>query len=284
MDNNCPNSGAYHAATQRALHQLLDDVPLILEDPLALSIIDPAELSKMRTGYKHYQTASARYLRAFIVMRSRYTEDMLAESIKNGTSQYVILGAGLDTFAYRNPYPESLLDVFEIDRLDMQVWKKWYLRRLRFPTPNQLTYVPVDLETTSIGDALCSEGFKIQKPTFFSCLGVTQYLTWNAIFSMLRFVSSMPKGSEIIFEYILSPSHLTTSQKKDLDETARRSAARGESWITYFNPIDLTKHLYEIGFKSIRDFDANEANKKYFRNRNDGLCVGGVAHLMKAST
>jgi methyltransferase (TIGR00027 family) len=279
--NTCPSRTAYGAAINRAVHQILD-VPLILDDSIALRIIEPNELVELQANLGHYQTQEALYLRAFIVMRSRYTEDILAQSIQTGTSQYVILGAGLDTFAYRNPYPESVLNVFEVDQPNMQSWKRKHLRMMGISIPKPLTYVPINFETERLGQALQVKNFKADKTTFFSWLGVTQYLTPNAVFETLKFVSSLPQSSEIVFEYVLSPSLLNSSQQKDLEETARRSSLGGEPWMSSFEPFVLMENLHELGFSYVDDFDSNKANEQYFKNRTDKLSIGGIARIMRA--
>jgi methyltransferase (TIGR00027 family) len=283
IDLNCPNAGAYGAAIHRAVHQLLD-IPLILDDPMALKIIDGIKLSELQANINRYRAEQEQFLRAFIVMRSRYTEDTLAQCVQNGIRQYVILGAGLDTFSYRNLYPQSALDVFEVDQPGMQLWKKQHLIKLGILLPKQLAYVPMNFENNLLRTALQATNFKFDQPAFFSLLGVTQYLSYEAVFEIFKFVSSMPKESEIVFEYILSPLLLNSLQQRDLVQTAKRSAARGEQWRTFFDPLILAENLHRIGFRYTEDIGVEKLNKQYFMNRSDGLHIGGVAHLMMART
>lgn len=279
MEEGQPSATALGAAKHRAAHQFLD-VPKILDDPLALRIIGTSAESEMRANLWWYQLN--RSLRAFIALRSRYAEDELAQAIQRGVRQYVILGAGLDTFAYRNPYPGSRLRVFEVDHPATQSWKRTRLNEEDIAIPASLTFAPVDFERQTLADGLNRAGFKAEESAFFSLLGVVMYLTKTAAMETFKFVASLPTGSEIVFDYSILPSMLNESQRLAHEYRANRVAAGGEPWITFFDPLSLASELRGLGFKHLEDFGPEVANNRYFRNRTDSLRISGSGRLMKA--
>src|SRR5262252_5046813 len=196
-----------YAASQRAAHQILDNNPKIFEDLLALRIVGAEAESKLRRSPAQFQNRVERTVRALMVVRNRYAEDELARSIQRGIRQYIILGAGLDTFAYRNCFP--LLQVFEVDHPATQAWKRSCLERAAIPIPASVTFVSVDFERQMMIDALEQSGFKSNELTFISWLGVVRYLSREAFISVLTsIVSSMRVGSEIVFDFSTAPSLL----------------------------------------------------------------------------
>lgn len=281
MEVGRPSRTALSAATHRAVHQLLD-VPKIFDDPLALRMICANAESGIRVDLCRLQ--KGRSLRAFIALRSRYAEDELARAIQRGVRQYVILGAGLDTFGYRNPYPVSRLSVFEVDHPATQTWKRMRLRDAEIAIPDSLTFAPVDFEQQTLADGLNLVGFRADEPAFFSMLGVVVYLTKTAVMETFKFVASLPAGSEIVFDYGILSSMLSERQRSARESLARRVAAIGEPWITHFAPASLARDLRGLGFKQVEDFGPQEANERYFKDRTDGLRISGSSRLMKART
>jgi methyltransferase (TIGR00027 family) len=279
MDDGRPSATALRAAFLRAAHQILDQ-PRILEDPLAIRILGLEGESILRSYPERYEVY--RTLRAFIVMRSRYAEDELARAVQRGVRQYVILGAGLDTFPYRNPYPLSKLRVYEVDHPATQVWKRRQLHQAEIAIPDSVVYAPVDFEKQTLGDGLERVGFKKEEPAFFSMLGVVIYLTKPAVVETLHFVASLPSGSEIVFDYSVSPSQLPESQRSAHESAAKRVTALGEPWITYLDPSTFTVELRQMGFGMLETIGPEEANRRYFKDRSDGLQIGGSARLLKA--
>jgi methyltransferase (TIGR00027 family) len=279
MDAGRPSATAQGAAILRAAHQILDK-PLIFDDPIALRIIGTRTELALRSNPERFNTH--RYLRAFIVFRSRYAEDELARAVMRGTCQYVILGAGLDTFPYRNPYPESSLRVFEVDHPATQSWKRQRLGESGIATPDSLVFVPIDFERQTLADGLKKTGFRAEQPSFFSWLGVVVYLTKPAVMETFKFVASLPVGSEIVFDYSVPPSLLTEKQRSAREAGAKRVATIGEPWITYLDPPSFKSELQEMGFRHVEDLSPEEANERYFKNRADGLRLGGAGRLMKA--
>ncbi len=267
---------------RRAAHQLLDD-PKVFDDPIALVIIGKeSSLSLQADPHRFENSPLSPYLRAFVAARNRYAEDELALGIQYGIRQYVILGAGLDTFAYRNPYPQGMLHVLEVDHPMTQAWKRARLEDAGITLPGDLTFVPVDFKTQTLSVGLLRAGYDPGRCTFFSWLGVTEYLTARAVTAILRFIASAPAGSVVVFDYILSPSLLTPAQRSRYNALAQRVASVGEPWQAFFDPGLLTTDLGAMGFKYVKDNNPEEINAMYFRDRKDGLRVGSLSHLMKA--
>ncbi len=282
MKENQPSATAQRVALRRAAHQLLDD-PKVFEDPVALRIIGRQSASVLQADPRQFDaTPLSPYLRAFVAARSRYAEDELAHGLRGGVGQYVILGAGLETFAYRNPYPEGVLHVFEVDHPTTQIWKRERLEEIGIALPGDLTFAPVDLETQTLGEGLRGAGYDPGKSTFFSWLGVTEYLTTEAVMATLRFIASAPVGSGVVFDYMISPSLLTPAQRSRFDALAQRVASAGEPWQAFFDPELLTRDLRAMGFAYVEDKGPEEINARYFKNRKDGLRVGSLSHLIYA--
>ncbi|MEO6192614.1 MAG: class I SAM-dependent methyltransferase [Thermoanaerobaculia bacterium] len=278
MHEDRPSKTAFRVALRRAAHQVLDD-PQIFTDPLALAIVG-AESEALRSDSKS-RSRMSRVLRAFLVVRSRYAEDGLARAVESGTRQYVVLGAGLDTFAYRNPYPG--LRVFEVDHPATQGWKRRRLEAAGISIPESMTFAPVDFESQTLSEGLARAGFQRDQKAFFSWLGVVPYLTRSAVMETFRFVGSLPAGSGIVFDYALPPESLNLVQRFAFNALAERVAAVGEPFQTFFEPSTLMSELRRLGFGSFEDLGGKEINARYFSGRSDGLRVaGGVGRLMTA--
>jgi methyltransferase (TIGR00027 family) len=261
----------------------LFDTPRVLDDAVALRIIGGDAVSRLTTQSAEHRGRIARAFRAFMVVRSRFAEDELARAIGRGVAQYVVLGAGLDTFAYRNPYPQATLSVFEVDHPATQEWKRRLLAAAAISVPSALTYAPVDFERHSLADGLAEARFDARLPTFFSWLGVTMYLTADAVESTLRFVASTPRGGGIAFDYGVAKSRLSWTGRLALRALSNRVAAAGEPFQTLFDPDEIRHRLTSLGFRSVEDLGSRELNARYFRNRDDGLCVsGGVGRVIAA--
>jgi methyltransferase (TIGR00027 family) len=270
---------AQRVAIRRAAHQLLDE-PRVLDDPLALRIIGSEAAAALRSDPKENH-AFARAFRAFMAARSRYAEDELARAVASNVTQYVILGAGLDTFAYRNPHPG--LRVFEIDHPDTQAWKREQLQTSGIPIPSSLTFVPVDFEHQTLADALVRSGLNINAPAFFSWLGVTPYLTREACMTTLSVIARMPAGSGVVFDFAIDPALLNAGQRQALDALSARVARYGEPFQLFFDPAKLQDELKNLGFRRTEFLQGAQINARYFQNRADGLQVrGSLGHLMSA--
>jgi methyltransferase (TIGR00027 family) len=282
MKEDRPSVTAQRVAMRRAAHQLLDD-PKVFDDSVALRIVGKENASALQADPRQFETTRlSPYLRAFVAARSRYAEDELALGVRRGVRQYVILGAGLDTFAYRNPYPEEGLRVFEVDYPSTQTLKRARLEEARIALPENLTFAPVDFETQTLEEGLRSAGYDPNQCTFFSWLGVTEYLTPEVVMATLRLIGSAPGGSGVVFDYMISPSLLTPAQRSRLDAVSRRVASAGEPWQAFFDPGLLARDLRAMGFESVEDLGPEEINARYFKNRKDGLQVGSLSHIMNA--
>lgn len=282
MDMNCPSNTALRVARRRAAHQLLDD-PKIFDDPLALQVLglDTATAHDPSQPWLR-QTPISRVLRASLAARSRFAEDELHAAVRQGVDQYVVLGAGLDTFACRSPYPAEVLRIFEVDHPATQQWKRACLAETGLPIPPALTFSPVDFETQTLGDELRRAGFDTGRRAFFSWFGVTMYLTREAIDATLGYVAGMPTGSRLVFDYMIEPSLLTAEERMALDTLARHVAGAGEPFQTSFHPAALAADLRRLGFSQVEDLGPEELDARYFRGRTDGLRAGRLAHIMHA--
>ncbi|HEY2375054.1 MAG TPA: class I SAM-dependent methyltransferase [Gemmatimonadaceae bacterium] len=260
---------AIGVAALRAAHQLVDAEPRVLDDPVILRLLGIETLDTIREDRERYQTPGALALRAHVVMRSRYAEDRLAQAIARGVTQYVILGAGLDTFAYRQPAWARNLRIVEIDRAPMQREKRERLSLAQVFVPDNVAFGAIDFESESLRDGLTRYDVDVQQPTFFSWLGVTMYLTENAVMSVLGDVASYAPGSEIVFTF----ARVSSDGAVD-DVTARlaeMAASVGEPWRTYFDPDQLSEKLRAVGFNSVELLTPDEAARRYFTGRTDAL-------------
>jgi methyltransferase (TIGR00027 family) len=270
---------ANRVAIRRAAHQLLDQ-PKVLDDPLALRIIGSEAAHDLRSNPKEHH-AFSRAFRAFMAARSRFAEDELARAVAHGVRQYVILGAGLDTFAYRNPHPS--LRVFEVDHPSTQAWKREQLQTAHIPVPQSLTFVPIDFEQQTLESGLAQSGLDKNSPAFFSWLGVTPYLTREACLTTLSFIAKMPAGSGVVFDFAVDPALLNPGQRQALAALSKRVARYGEPFQLFFDPEKLQDELMSMGFHRTELLQGKELNARYFKDRTDGLLVrGGLGHLMGA--
>jgi len=270
-------------ALGRAAHQVFDN-PRVFDDPLALRIVGAYSQGRtpetfFRERYK--RTVRASFLRAVVTVRSRIAEDELARAITSGVRQYVLLGAGLDTFAYRNPYSD--LRVFEVDHPATQGWKRQILHRARIAEPDSLTFVPVDFERQTAMEGLSAAGFDRALPACFAWLGVTMYLQEEVVYAVLRDIAALAPASSVTFDYALAKSEMGLLSRLIVALSNRRLKRIGEPWITFFNPPLLASKLRSIGFRETRNLGPGEINRTYFAGRSDGLRVSSVAHVMIAS-
>jgi methyltransferase (TIGR00027 family) len=226
------------------------------------------------------QRPYSRALRAFLAVRSRYAEDQLAVAVERGVRQYVVLGAGLDTFAYRNRFQSAGLRVFEVDHPATQEWKRAQLRDAGIAIPKEMTFAAVDFERQSLEEGLLAAGFDKQQPAFFSWLGVTPYLSRSAFDATVGFIARMPSGSGVVFDFAVERSLLSPQQQLALDRLAARVALAGEPFQLFFDPAALARDLRSLGFGNIEDLSGDQINARYFAGRADGLAVSGGGHLL----
>jgi len=267
---------ALRVAIRRAAHQVIDR-PRVLDDPIAVPLIGPGFERDMERAMHPV----ARDFRLFMASRSRYTEDRLAGAVAQGVTQYVVLGAGLDTFAYRNPF--AGLRVFEVDFPATQQWKHELLAEAKIDIPGNLVYVPLDFEHKTLAEGLAEAGFDAGAPAFFGWLGVVPYLTLDAFRSTLETIGRLPAGTGVSFDYVFSPETLSPKRRAIFDTLAKRVEAAGEPFRLFFAPEELEKELRRAGFTRIEQVDSDGMNELYFKDREDGLKLSPVRIGMLAT-
>lgn len=258
---------ALGVAALRAVHQVMDSEPRILEDPVITHMMDAQLFEKIQAEPGAFQTPGARGLRSHVVLRSRFAEDKLAEAVERGVAQYVLLGAGLDTFAYRQPAWAKVIHIFEVDHPASQEAKRERLHTADIAPPLNLVFAPVDFEIQTLAEGLALAGFDSSKPAFFSWLGVTMYLTEAAIDAVLTFVGALPPGSGMVLTFA-QPEMPRMDGRPSL---ADRAAEVGEPWITRFTVEAMARKLNGAGFTEVGFLEPEEAAARYFRDRADGL-------------
>lgn len=255
LSDAAPSRTALATAYARAYHQVADH-PRILTDPVVARLVGvsseemlaAAEPTEDRPG----SAATYRPRRLFFAARARFAEDRVAAGVAVGVRQVVILGAGLDTFAYRNPYPT--LRIFEVDHPATQAWKRRRLTEAGIGLPETLTFVPINFETDEVGAELEAAGFVRADPAVFVWLGVVFYLTPDAVNTILEYVAGQAQPTEVIFDY-LQPAD-TDEERTQLQIREKRAAAAGEPWFSYFTPAEITAQLGALGFTDIEDRSA----------------------------
>ncbi len=278
-----PSRSALSVATMRAAHQLLDE-PLVFADPLALPLLGAPGAAALQDDPYALNDPLSRGVRGALVARSRVVEDELSSCVAAGVRQYLIVGAGLDTFAYRNPYGNEGLRVFEVDHPGTQRWKRQRLAGANVGVPASLTFVPLDFELDDLGSALRQAGFLADRPACVSWMGVTMYLTADAVAATLRTVAGFAPGSRLCFDYRVPVTMLNPVERVINDVIEQRLAALGEPWVSAFDPEQLKCQLIEMGFRSAESATPEDLNARYFARRKDGLRTGGGVRIMCAST
>lgn len=294
MEAGQPSGTALSAALLRAVHLVCDGEPPILRDELASGLCGVQDPDKLQTFLARMRTEATnvvgaaqaetvlRAVRAAVLTRTRYTEEAVRAALPRGLTQYVILGAGLDTFAYRHPDLAATLRVFEVDHPTTQAWKRARLQAMKIPLPAHLTFIPVDFERQSLGEVLLLGGYHPEVPALFSLLGVTQYLTAEAVWATLRHVATAATGSEVVCGYLVPPSSLDTNNQRVLTFLQAVTATRGEPIRTFFTPDALAKGLHTLGFNEIRDVGGDGALAQYTHGRTDGVQTPQTHRLVHA--
>jgi methyltransferase (TIGR00027 family) len=273
MESAFPSKTALRVALRRAAHQVYDAHPLVLDDPIAVPILGAGYAEELRRTPTRPDRPFSVALRAFMVARSRYAEDNLAQAVARGVTQYVLLGAGLDTFAHRNPFPH--LRVFEVDHPATQQWKRDLLQSSDLPVPANLTYAAIDFERESLPERLGATGFDTNAPAFFAWLGVVPYLTLTAFRSTVSFIGAQPAGSGVALDYGQPRSALPFVEQLAHDSIASRVQLAGEPFQLFFTPSEIAAEF--TAFRTMEDLGATEINARYFTNRSDSLRLLGTA-------
>ena len=280
MQQGQPSRTALGAAVHRAAHQVLER-GAIFTDPLAARILGAEAAAALR---EDQNAPSRRMLRLFIAVRTRFAEDSLAAAAARGVRQLVVLGAGLDTYAYRTPLAASLR-MFEVDHPATQAWKRQRLAGAAIPVPRALTFAPVDFERETLADGLSAAGFDPAQQTFFTWLGVVPYLTEQAVFSTLGFIASLPGGAHVVFDYGNPPSSSADREEHAAahDLLAARVASVGEAFRSHFDTDVLHAKLTALGFREIEDLGPASIRARYFAGRGGSLSDRG-GHIVRATT
>ncbi|WP_027167339.1 SAM-dependent methyltransferase [Mesorhizobium sp. WSM3224] len=273
MKDASPSRTALRVARLRALHQFSPQVALF-RDPYASAILGDAAPAPQEL---QQEDEHGRRMRLFVAARARLAEDWLAAAVGRGVRQLVVLGAGLDTFSLRNPYPG--LAVFEVDHPATQAWKRRRIAEAGLAEPPGAIFVPVNFERQRLAEELAAVGLKATEPGFFIWLGVVPYLTREAIFTTLSYIAGIP-GSEVVFDYSEPAENRDSLGQAALAFHAARVAAIGEPWISFFVPDELAKSLTDLGFDEIEDLESGEIATRFARSPGTRGNSGG--HILRA--
>jgi len=280
--NAMPDSTAVRVALWRAMHVHVDPPPHVLEDEVGLALVAPDDGWR---GRPDMDPRATRLFRASIVARARFIEDLVVEQAGRGVGQYVLLGAGLDSFAQRRPDVASGLTVFEVDRPGPQAWKRRRLIELGFGVPEWLRLVPVDFEAGgSWWERLETAGFDARRPAVVASTGVSLYLTKDAIAATLRPIAAFAPGSTLAMTFLL-PLEFADAEERPAFEAAMKGAqASGTPFVSFFTPAEMLALAREAGFRDVRHVPAADLARRYFAGRTDGLRPGSSEALLVATT
>lgn len=263
-----PDQTAVRTALWRALHLEVDPPPHVFEDEVGLTLAAPDDEWRNRPDMSPF----TRPFRASIVARARFVEDLVAERAARGVGQYVILGAGLDTFAQRRPGLTSHLLVFEVDQPGPQEWKRQRLVDLGFGIPTSLRFVPVDFEAgDSWWERLAASGFDSGRPAVVASTGVSMYLTKNAIATTLHQVAMLAPGSTLVMSFMLPIELVDPEVRFGVERAIEGARASGTPFISFFTPTEMLALAHDAGFKKVQHVSADMLAERYFAGRMDGL-------------
>ncbi len=264
-----PESTAVRVALWRALHVQVDPLPHVFEDEIGFKLAAPEDGWRDRPDMNPEWTKP---FRASILARARFIEDLVVEQSGLGVGQYVILGAGLDTFAQRRPEIASRLKVFEVDQPGPQEWKRQRLIELGFGIPEWLKFVPVDFEAGGAWlQSLKASGFDANRPAVVASTGVSMYLTQEAILAMLRQVTAFAPGSTLAMTFLLPIELADLEVRPGLERAVKGAQASGTPFLSFFTPAQMLALAREAGFKEVRHVSAADLAQRYFSGRTDGL-------------
>jgi methyltransferase (TIGR00027 family) len=275
-----PDSTAMRVALWRAMHVQVDPPPHVVEDEIGLQLAAPDADWRRRPDMDEQATAR---IRASIVARARFIEDLVTSEANRGVGQYVLLGAGLDTFAQRRSEIASALTVFEVDQPDPQAWKRQRLIELGYGVPEWLRLVPVDFETDSWLDRLLANGFDATKPAVFASTGVSMYLTREASEATLRQIASLAPGSTLAMTFMKPIELVEPEEQPVLQATDAAARASGTPFISYYAPDEILAMARDAGFATARHVTAADYTRLYFAGRTDGLHPFGSEELLVAT-
>ena len=277
-----PDNTAIRVALWRAIHVQVDAPPHVLEDEIGLQLAAPDEGWRLRPDMDPHATS---LFRASIVARARFIEDLVVEQAGHGVNQYIILGAGLDTFAQRRPEIASRLKVFEVDQPDTQAWKRQRLIDLGFGIPEWLRLVPVDFEAgESWRERVAAAGFDAGSPAVVASTGVSMYLTRDANAATLRQVAALAPGSTLAMTFLLPSELVDPELRSGLQMSERGARAAGTPFISFFSPEEMLALASDAGFRNVKHVSATMLNQRYFAGRTDGLRTLSGEEMLVATT
>ncbi|MCO5993854.1 class I SAM-dependent methyltransferase [Actinoallomurus rhizosphaericola] len=277
-----PDDTAVRTALWRALHLQVDPPPHVVEDEIGLRLAAPGDGWRDRPDMDPQAT---RGFRAAIVARARFIEDLVAEQADRGVAQYVILGAGLDTFAQRRPELAARLRIFEVDRPDPQAWKRHRLVELGYGIPDGLRLVPVDFEASEDWlEQVVAAGFDAGRPAVIVSTGVSMYLTKDATVATLRQVAGLTSGSTLAMSFLLPFELLDEADRPGLRASKEGAQASGTPFISFYTPSEMLALAREAGFKDVRHVSGESHADRYFADRADGLRPSSGEDLLLATT
>ncbi|MER5921624.1 class I SAM-dependent methyltransferase [Streptomyces mirabilis] len=277
-----PDSTAVRVALWRAMHMRVDSPPHVIEDEIGLRLAAPDEGWQRRPDMDPRGTSG---FRAAIVARARFIEDLVAEQAGHGVAQYVVLGAGLDTFAQRRPEIAARLRVFEIDQPGTQSWKRRRLIELGYGIPDWLRLVPVDFEAgADWWEQLSDAGFDPGRPTVVACTGVTMYLTKDATAATLRRLALLAPGSTLAMTFMLPAALVDDADRPALEATEPQARAAGTPFISFYAPQEMLTLARDAGFKDVHHVSGTVLAARYFADRTDGLRPSSGEDLLLATT
>jgi methyltransferase (TIGR00027 family) len=261
---------------------LVDAPPPIVDDTIGLQLVAPDDGWRARPDM---DVAGTRFFRASIVARARFVDDLLATAIEQGVRQYVVLGAGLDSFAQRHPARAAALTIFEVDRPGTQRWKQRRLVEIGLPPPPQLRFVPVDFEK---GEGWWTEiqraGFDAQKPAIVAALGVSMYLTNDAIRGMLAQASQLAAGSTFAMTFLVPFEAASDDVKAGMRTSAEGARQNRTPFVSFFEPPVVIALARDAGFPQAAHVSSRTLNARYFKDRTDGLQLAGAAEEFLVAT
>jgi methyltransferase (TIGR00027 family) len=283
MEEGRYSATAEGCAILRALHQSITADSKILDDPISPRLVDPdGGAYREVLNFLQGLPSTIRLRLTHHLLRGRYAEDCLAEAFIRGLRQYVILGAGLETFAYRQSAWARNLAIFEVDHPATQTWKRGRLSGANIAVPENTVFVPVNFETTTLRDALPKAGFDRAAPAFFAMLGVSQYLTGEALDETLTLVQEMVPSSEIVFSFVPPEEALPDDEATLTRQFAQSYARIGEPWLTRPTSDHLRRKLQRMEFAMVEHLSPEAANLRYFQSRQDGLNAPAYEQMMRA--
>ena len=276
-----PDNTALRTALWRALHVLADPLPHVFEDTVGLALAAPEDGWQQRPD----MGAFTRPFRASIVARARFVEDLVEAQVARGVSQYVLLGAGLDTFAQRRPELGVRLRVFEVDAPATQAWKQGQLVARGLAVPSFLHFVPVDFERgESWREQLAGAGFDAARPAVVASTGVSMYLTREAIVATLRDAASLAAGSTLVMSFMLPLERAEPGLRPGIEAAARGARASGTPWLSFFEPEQLLALAREAGFRAVEHVSADALTARNFAGRTDGLRLPSTSEELLVAT